>query len=98
MPVTLCGVILMEFNNLLASLRQDSLFGAVVRVPPRRPMKFSALVAVIVLACAACTASGQVVQTPATPPKDGSPAAAPASPAVAANYLIGPGDTLQIFV
>jgi polysaccharide biosynthesis/export protein len=86
-------------------------------------MKFSTLVGVIVLACAAAAASGQTVKpssqrakaapvtpAPATPdaapPATSAPAPAPAptpvpaaaSPAVSPNYLIGPGDTLQVFV
>jgi polysaccharide biosynthesis/export protein len=61
-------------------------------------MKFSALVSVIVLACAASVASGQAVQPAAAPPKEAPVAPATPSPAVTANYLIGPGDTLQIFV
>jgi polysaccharide biosynthesis/export protein len=78
-------------------------------------MKFSTLVGVIVLACAAGAAVGQTAK-PATAPAKGAaaapapaepvatapaaiaPAPVAATPAVGANYLIGPGDTLQVFV
>jgi polysaccharide biosynthesis/export protein len=70
-------------------------------------MKFSTFVGVIVLACATGAVFGQAAQpgavpaetppaAPATPAATVAPA--PANPSVGANYLIGPGDTLQIFV
>jgi polysaccharide export outer membrane protein len=78
-------------------------------------MKFSTLVGVIVLACAAGAAFSQTAKPAPAPPKETAtapvtvapvavapaavqPAPAAADPAVSPNYLIGPGDTLQVFV
>jgi polysaccharide export outer membrane protein len=72
-------------------------------------MKFFALISVIGMSCVTSAAAlGQGTATPA-PPNAGTtkaappaaatvPTPAPQDPAVGANYLIGPGDTLQIFV
>jgi len=65
-------------------------------------MKSFAIIGVIAISCIAGNlAIGQ--QTPAAPapavaPQNAPVAPAPQDPAVGANYLIGPGDTLQIFV
>jgi polysaccharide biosynthesis/export protein len=58
-------------------------------------MKFSSLIHFIAAACFTGMAFGQAV-----PPEAAVPQSAPAaqSPAVSANYLIGPGDTVQVFV
>jgi polysaccharide export outer membrane protein len=58
-------------------------------------MKISALIGVIGLSCvASCQSLAQ--ETPPANPVSVAPA--PQDPVVGANYLIGPGDTLQIFV
>ena len=67
-------------------------------------MKFFALIGVIGMSCvSSAVALGQVTATAA--PANAVPATAAATPApavqdpaVTANYIIGPGDTLQIFV
>jgi polysaccharide export outer membrane protein len=71
-------------------------------------MKFFALIGVIGMSCvtsAAALGQGTATAAPpagttnAAPPASAPvPTPAPQNPAVGANYLIGPGDTLQIFV
>ena len=56
-------------------------------------MKFPAVAGVVLFTLS--TVAG--AQTPATTPPEGTAMAAPAA-SVGANYMIGPGDTLQIFV
>src|SRR5262245_36184940 len=70
-------------------------------------MKFRALIGFLVLfngvGFAESPASAAPAATPATPPAGAAapvPQAPPATqdPTVGANYLIGPGDTIQVFV
>lgn len=70
-------------------------------------MNFRAFIGILVLSCASGAAFAQAAPAEPAPapaagvPAPGTPAAAaPAAqnPAVGANYLIGPGDTVQVFV
>jgi polysaccharide biosynthesis/export protein len=51
----------------------------------------------LILFCALVFASSAVSQTPA-PPATSAPLAAPAESKVSDDYMIGPGDTIQVFV
>ena len=104
----------MHFNNLLTRMRQYSTPGSAAREHASQFMKSFAIIGFIVMTCIpGGPAIGQgtpgtpapavsPANAPVTPAVDAqSPATvAPAvqAPTVGANYLIGPGDTLQVFV
>lgn len=99
----------MGFKSFLLSLRANRiqfprLTAGAVASPPHlsaaggTSMHFLGFVGAALLGCL-WTALGWAQQPPTAPATQSPPAAAPAQPAtVGPNYMIGPGDTLQIFV